>query len=519
MTRKKHFRFLNMGARGKKASFFALASLLLFLEGGIGGDKDFFNVATSASAATSRGPEGLADLVDQVVDSVVNISVTQSLPEAQRQGGNPLFEGTPFDEFLEDLMRRRPGPWGGEGEERRRPRSSSLGSGFVIDPSGIVITNNHVIGDSTDITVIFSDGQKLKAEIVGRDSKIDVAVLRVKGDKPFKAVKFGDSDKARVGDWVLAVGNPFGLGGTVTAGIVSARNRNIDSSPYDNYIQTDAAINRGNSGGPLFNMNGEVIGMNTAILSPSGGSVGIGFANPSNTISHIVDQIRQFGEARRGWLGVRIQNIDETLADSLNLGKVRGALVASVDSRGPAKSSSLKTGDVIIKFNGKPIQESRDLTNFVAATPVGTESVVTYLHDGKEMETKVVLGRLENNETLANSSGEDSQQGSSLLEKNSSGEKILGLNLVALNPKYRLRWNLKEDARGVLVLKVDPNSEAAEKRINAGDLIIEINQEVMVTPADIVKKVNEARAAKRKALLLLIANARGDVHFVALELK
>ena len=229
--------------------------------------------------------------------------------------------------------------------------------GIVIDASGIVITNNHVIADANEVTVILTNGQKLKAEVLGKDTKVDVAVLRVKPDKPLKAVKFGDSDKARVGDWVIAVGNPFGLGGSVTAGIVSARNRNIESGPYDNYIQTDAAINKGNSGGPLFNMDGEVIGINTAILSPSGGSVGIGFATPANTVQPVIEQLQKYGETRRGWLGVRIQNIDDAIAESLNLGAVRGALVAGVDDRGPAKHADVKAGDVIVKFDGKPIKE------------------------------------------------------------------------------------------------------------------------------------------------------------------
>ena len=258
-----------------------------------------------------------------------------------------------------------------------------------IDPAGIVITNNHVIDGANEVQVIFNDGQKLKAEVIGKDQKVDVAVLRVKPEKPLKSVKFGDSDKSRVGDWVLAVGNPFGLGGSVTAGIVSARNRNIDSGPYDNYIQTDAAINKGNSGGPLFNMEGEVIGINTAILSPSGGSVGIGFATPSNTVQPVIDQLQQFGETRRGWLGVRIQNVDDGIAETLGLGATRGALVAGVDDKGPSKPAGLKAGDVITKFDGKPIKESRDLPKLVAATPVGKDVELVIVRSGKEQVKKI----------------------------------------------------------------------------------------------------------------------------------
>ncbi|MBI5012537.1 MAG: trypsin-like peptidase domain-containing protein, partial [Methylocystis sp.] len=262
--------------------------------------------------AQAKGPDSLSELSTQVSDAVVNISATtvDAKRSARNDGPNlppGVGPGAPFDDLFEEFFRRR-----GQGmpEMPRQRRSSSLGSGFVIDPSGIVITNNHVIADANEVTVILNDGQKLKAEVLGKDQKVDVAVLKVKPEKPLKAVKFGDSDKAKVGDWVLAVGNPFGLGGSVTAGIVSARNRNIDSGPYDNYIQTDASINKGNSGGPLFNMDGEVIGINTAILSPSGGSVGIGFATPANTVEPVIEQLQAFGETRRGWLGVRIQNID-----------------------------------------------------------------------------------------------------------------------------------------------------------------------------------------------------------------
>ena len=342
------------------------------------------------SPAFAKGPDSLADLASAVSDAVVNISASQTV-EDKRAAAPNLPQGTPFDDLFEEFFRRRGqgGDNNAPGTPPRQRRSNSLGSGFVIDSSGIVITNNHVIADANEVTVIFTDGQRLKAEVLGKDSKVDIAVLRVKPEKPLKAVKFGDSEKSRVGDWVMAVGNPFGLGGTVTAGIVSARNRNIDSGPYDNYIQTDAAINKGNSGGPLFNMAGEVIGINTAILSPSGGSIGIGFATPAATVMPVIDQLQKFGEARRGWLGVRIQNVDDGIAESLNLGKARGALVAGIDDKGPAKPAGIKAGDVIVKFDGKDIKESRDLPKIVASMPVGKEVPVTVMRDGKEQTLNV----------------------------------------------------------------------------------------------------------------------------------
>src|SRR5579864_8587620 len=359
-------------------------------------------LTTAHPAAAQAKPTNLADLVDQVADAVVNISATQTVED--KDAAPDLPKGTPFDEMFEEFFKNH-----GINPQPRARRAQSLGSGFVIDPSGIVITNNHVVGDANDILVIFTDGRKLKAKVVGKDPKVDVAVLKVTSDKPLKTVKFGDSDKMRVGDGVMAVGNPFGLGETVTAGIISARNRNIDSGPYDNFIQTDAAINKGNSGGPLFNLAGEVIGINTAILSPSGGSIGIGFATPSATVQPVIAQLQQFHETRRGWLGVRIQNVDDQIADSLGLGQARGALVAGIDEKGPAKPAGIESGDVIVKFNGKDIKESRDLPKIVASTPVGSEVDVVVVRKGQELTKKVTLGRLEDGEKgEATAKGEES---------------------------------------------------------------------------------------------------------------
>jgi serine protease Do len=470
--------------------------------------------------AFARGPESLADLADQVTDAVVNISASTTV-ETKSRTMPQLPPGTPFEDLFEDFFNRRGegggrgGPGGGgQGEGPRQRRSSSLGSGFVIDSSGIVITNNHVIGDANDISVNFHDGTKLKAEIIGKDSKIDIAVLRVKSDKPLKAVPFGDSEKMRPGDWVIAIGNPFGLGGSVSAGIVSARGRNIESGPYDNYIQTDAAINKGNSGGPLFNMNGEVIGINTAILSPTGGSVGIGFAVPSANAVPVIDQLKQFGETRRGWLGVRIQNVDEPTAEALGLGTARGALVAGVDERGPSKPAGLEVGDVIVKFDGKDVKDSRDLPRIVASTPVGKAVDVQIVRKGKELTKAVTLGRLED--------GEKTQQAGlnqPSTDTPSATRRALGLELSSLNEELRKRFNIKEDVKGVVVTRVDPNSPAADKRIQPGEVVVEVGQEAVNSPADITRRVEALKKDGRKSALLLVSNPQGEVRFVAVSIE
>src|ERR1700704_2552032 len=304
--------------------------------------------ALMAAPASARGPDGIADIAEKVIDAVVNISTSQTV-EAKGGGGGDraapqLPPGSPFEEFFDDFFknRRGGGPKGGDRSEMQPRKTNSLGSGFIIDTSGVVVTNNHVIADADEINVIMNDGTKIKATLVGVDKKTDLAVLKFTPVKPLVAVKFGDSDKLRLGEWVIAIGNPFSLGGTVTAGIVSARNRDINSGPYDNYIQTDAAINRGNSGGPLCNLEGEVIGINTAIISPSGGSIGIGFAVPSKTALAVIDQLKEFGETRRGWVGVLIHQVTDEIAESLGIKPARGALVAGVDEKGPAKPAGIE---------------------------------------------------------------------------------------------------------------------------------------------------------------------------------
>ena len=471
-------------------------------------------------AASAKGPDSLADLAAKVTPAVVNISASTTVearnaPRAAPQPGTP---GGPFEDLFEEFFRRRQGQGQGGGgpnrEEAPRPRrSNSLGSGFVIDPSGIVVTNAHVIGDANDIQVIFSDGTRLKAEIVGKDAKVDLAVLRVKSDKPLPFVPFGDSDAMRPGDWVIAIGNPFGLGGSVSAGIVSARGRNIESGPYDNYIQTDAAINKGNSGGPLFNMNGEVIGINTAILSPTGGSVGIGFAVPSGNASPVIEQLREFGETRRGWLGVRIQNVDDATAEALGLGTPRGALVAGVDDKGPSRPAGIEVGDVIVKFDGREVKESRDLPRIVASTPVGKAVDVVIVRKSQEQTKAVTLGRLEDGEKVQQASNQPAA------EPPSAVRKALGLELSGVSEDLRKRYGIKDTVKGVVVTRVDPNSSAADKRIQPGEVIVEVGQEGVATPADVTRRVESLKKDGRKSALLLVANAQGEVRFVAVSIE
>ena len=467
--------------------------------------------ALSTSSA-ARGPETIADVSEKVIDAVVNVSTSQKVET--RNSPMPQLPNDPqLDELFRDFFNRR-GQGDPQNRERGPRRVNSLGSGFIIDPSGVVVTNNHVISEADEITVILNDGARLKAEIIGRDQKTDIALLRVKPDKPLKAVTFGDSDKLRLGEWVVAIGNPFSLGGSVTAGIVSARNRDINSGPYDNYIQTDAAINRGNSGGPLFNLDGEVVGINTAIISPSGGSIGIGFAVPSKTAMPVIDQLKQFGETRRGWLGVRIQQVTDEIADSLKISPPRGALVAGVDDKGPAKPAGIEPGDVIIKFDGKDIKEMRDLPRVVADTPVGKQTPVVVIRKGKEETKTVTLGRLEDGEKLAAADTKDGGTTEKPVVK-----KTLGLELANMSDDLRKRYKIKDTVKGVIITGVDANSSAADKRLTPGDVIVEIAQEAVANADDLQAKIDKLKKDGRKSALLLVAGADGELSFVALSLQ
>jgi serine protease Do len=479
-------------------------------------------IMASALPVQARGPDGIADVAEKVIDAVVNISTSQTVeakggPGGEGRGALPqLPPGSPFEEFFDDFFKNRRGPNGPRsgGNDMQPHKTNSLGSGFIIDTSGIVVTNNHVIADADEINVILNDGTKIKAELVGVDKKTDLAVLKFKPSRQLTAVKFGDSDKLRLGEWVIAIGNPFSLGGTVTAGIVSARNRDISNGPYDNYIQTDAAINRGNSGGPLFNLDGEVIGVNTLIISPTGGSIGIGFAVPSKTVAGVVEQLQKFGELRRGWLGVRIQQVTDEIAESLNIKPARGALVAGVDDKGPAKPAGIEPGDVVVKFDGKDIKEPKDLSRVVADTAVGKEVDVLIIRKGEEQTKRVTLGRLEDTDKPQPASAKSAPE-----PEKPVTQKALGLDLANLSKDLRGRYKIKESVKGVIITGVDNASDAAEKRLAPGDVIVEVAQEAVANAADIKKRVEQLKKDGKKSVLLLVSNAEGELRFVALSVQ
>jgi serine protease Do len=476
--------------------------------------------------AAARQAIDLSDLAERVIGAVVNISTSTRVdtaagprPGAPGRGTPPGARpgpGAPFDELFEEFFRRRGEnpPGGPPGQQSPQRRQSSLGSGFVIDPSGVIVTNNHVIDNADEITVIFNDGTRLRAELVGRDRETDVAVLRVQPPRPLTHVTFADSDKIRIGEPVMAIGNPLGLGGTVTAGIVSAKNRDIQSGPFDNYIQTDAAINRGNSGGPLFNMAGEVIGINTAIYSQSGGNIGIAFAVPANTAKPVIQQLLEFGETRRGWLGVRIQEVTDEIAESLNLGNRRGALIAGVEPNGPAAPAGMRSGDVVVRFDGREVRSARELPRIVSETPVGKAVSVVVIRSGREETLTITLGRREGNIQQASTGREPTRP-----TPPNPTVSALGLQLSGLTNEMRQRFGLRSDVRGVVVTQVDPNSRAAERRVQPGDVILEVQNEAVNAPADVMRRIEALRAEGRNSALFLIANANGDRRFVALSLN
>ncbi|MEX0969717.1 MAG: DegQ family serine endoprotease [Paracoccaceae bacterium] len=450
-----------------------------------------------APMAAQDSPGSLADLAESVSPAVVNITTSTRVLEA----GNDLVvpEGSPFEDLFRDFQNQTP--------EQRERRGSALGSGFIISADGFVVTNNHVIENADEIEIELFTGEFYSAELIGTDPRTDIAVLKVDVDFDLPFVQFGDSDVMRVGDWVLAIGNPLGQGFSVSAGIVSARNRTL-SGNYDDFIQTDAAINRGNSGGPLFNMQGEVVGVNTAILSPSGGSIGIGFSMSSNVVSYVVDQLREFGETRRGWLGVRIQNLTPEIAENLGLASVNGALVSDVPE-GPARDAGIEAGDVILKFDGLDIASTRELVRRVAEAPVGEEVAVEVMRNGETVQLAVRLGRLE--EAMGDVQPEVSQGNSS------APAEAYGMSLSMLDNDLRGRFGLESDASGVVITDIETGSEAATKGLRPGDIIVEVNQETVARPSDVVDQIRRASEAGRRTVLMLVRRD-GNGRFVALAL-
>ncbi len=451
-------------------------------------------------------PESLAPLAEKISPSVVNIT-TSTTVEGRTGPRGIVPEGSPFEDFFKEFRDRNNG-----GEAPAPRKSSALGSGFVISEDGFVVTNNHVIEGADEITIEFFTGLELKAEVIGTDPNTDIALLKVEAPSALPFVSFGDSNAARVGDWVLAMGNPLGQGFSVSAGIVSARNRAL-SGTYDDYIQTDAAINRGNSGGPLFNMDGEVIGVNTAILSPNGGSIGIGFSMASNVVTRVVNQLKEFGETRRGWLGVRIQDVTQDVADAMGLAKASGALITDVPD-GPAKDAGLKTGDVILSFAGVEVEDTRGLVRQVGNSTVGASVRVTVLREGKSQTLKVKLGRREDAEGAGASASapEDAAEPAAPASKS-----VLGLTITPLTDDLRTELGADDSVEGLAVNEVDEMSEAFEKGLRVGDIITEAGQQPILSITDLEDRITEAKDGGRKSLLLLVRRA-GDPRFVALGL-
>jgi len=474
----------------------------------------FFAASTSLayvpkahSQFSPAGPVSVADLAERLIDSVVNISTVQVVKPSDKK--TPQFNlppGSPFHDLFKEFLER----------EKKNPtprKSRSLGSGFVIDSSGIIVTNNHVVAKASEIMVKFSDGTEVKAELMGTDPKTDLALLKIKPPKGLKAVPLGDSSKMRVGDWVMAIGNPFGLGGSVSIGIISARNRDINAGPYDDFLQTDAAINKGNSGGPLFNMRGEVVGINTAIISPNGGSIGIGFSVPSSTANPVIAQLKKYGETRRGWLGVRIQTVSDELAEGLGLKEAKGALVADIIPGSPAEKAKFLAGDIILEFNGKDVDQMRDLPRIVASTDIGDTVDVLVLRKGSEKTLKVKIGRLE---------GSEKKNVKKVEQKKPVKSKVatsLGLSVSGLNDALRKKYKIKDGVKGVIINKIDSASSAAGLGLRAGDVIVQVSQKPVVTAEQFVSRVKELKKSGKKVAVLFVTNGRGEYRFIAVRIK
>ncbi|MCC7253254.1 Do family serine endopeptidase [Hyphomicrobium sp.] len=460
------------------------------------------------AAAQQRGPQSIAPVAEKLIDAVVNISTSQI---AKGPEGVPLPQvpkGSPFEDFFEDFFNKR----GGRVPPSER-KVSSLGSGFVIDGvEGLVVTNNHVIEGADEIIVNFHDGSKLKVDkVIGRDTKTDLALLKVTPKKPLTAVGFGSSANLKVGDWVMAIGNPFGLGGSVTVGIISAKQRDINAGPYDDFLQTDAAINKGNSGGPLFNMDGDVVGVNTAIISPTGGSIGIGFAVPADTVTMVISQLKEFGAMRRGWLGVKIQSISEDIGESLGVPENSGALVAGVTPDSPAAKGGVEAGDVILKFDGKDVTTMRGLPKLVAQAQIGKAVEVEVLRQGQRKILSVTVGMLDDEEGKPEPAAEGGSETTP-----APSTSVLGLVLAPLTDEARSRYGFDAKINGVIVNDIDPSSQAATKNIRPGDVITEAQQEPVREIKDVEAAIEKVKKSGGKSVLLLVEDAKGDTRFVAI---
>ena len=476
---------------------------------------DFNNRAAHAAtthAPVPGAPASFAPLAERVLPTVVTVATVQGSGGEDLEG--PAFPDLPPGSPLEKFFRRFLEPYGQPGQGMPRPspqpgpKAQGLGSGFIVDADGTIVTNNHVVAGAEKIAVVLHDGERLDATLIGTDPKTDLAVIKIDTKKKLTVATFGDSDTAKVGNWVLAVGNPFGLGGTVTAGVVSARSRFIGSGPFDDYLQIDASINRGNSGGPTFDMSGNVIGVNTAIFSPNGGSVGIGFAIPSNIAKNVVQQLKEHGQVRRAWMGVQIQEVTPDIAASVGLEKSEGALVVSVVPDSPAAKAGVKSGDVLLSLDGTAIDKMRSLPRLVADAGIGTKHTVALWRDGKKMNVAVTLAEMKDEPQVADA-GEAAQP------KETSGK--LGLALAPLAPETRERFRIPETVDGVVVTDVRQDGPAAEKGVRPGDVIVRVGPAKATSPKTVADAVAKADTEKRHAVLFLI-NRNGTDRFVAIPL-
>ena len=449
--------------------------------------------------------EVFSHLAGHLLSVVVNISTTQAVtPAKTTQDTAPQSPSASLDDLFRDFF----GDKGAPGQPGQR--AASLGSGFIIDPSGVIVTNAHVLANADQITVTLSDDTVLQAQVIGRDSVTDLALLKVDAKTPLPAASWGDSSKAKVGDWVLAIGNPFGLGGTVTAGIISATARDIHSGPYDDYLQTDASINRGNSGGPMFNLQGQVIGINTAIYSPSGGSIGIGFAIPTALAEPIIDQLKTTGKVERGWIGARIQPVTDDIAESIGLDKARGALVASIDQASPAMQGGLKPGDVILTYDGKPIDRSRQLPRFVADSAPNKQVKVTLWRDGKEVEDTLTVIAYDPTRPQPQPPAPEQPKPPPTVD-------MLGLKVARLTPEWRKYFGVAETARGVVIVDVPQNSAGTSQGLRAGDLVIAVGETAITSPDEVLQHIAAAKHAGRKNVLIRVER-EGNYRFVTMPI-